>query len=268
MTKRREEAKRTSASEQGRSRRPGRPQAAEGGDVSRAAILKMALKMTKITPLQDLSIVSVAKCMKVTPALIHYYLGGRDSLTSGVMNLFYKDLLKKWPRDTGLWQLDLIKVATVIFGQFRVYNGVAAYYASHSRFRVFQLAEEGERDCGIEMLERFVGQVRAAGLSGERTGIYAHLFLEFIINTAYGGSRNIFPSSHRAFIEEKQSSLDPEKFPNIMFVEGSPVKIDATIAFEETCHLFLLSISSELSGQRPKFMLPSVARGGDVAARG
>src|ERR1700761_2546937 len=71
------------------------------------------------------------------------------------------------------------------------------------RFRVFQLTAFGDRDYGIETLERFSGRVAAAGLSGERSGIYAHLFMEFIITTAYGAAHHIFPKEHREFLEEK-----------------------------------------------------------------
>src|SRR5689334_15383315 len=68
-------------------RRRGRPPASEKSGTNRQAILQAALKLAKTYPLQDLSIVTVARAMNVTPALIHYYIGGRDWLTSGIMNL-------------------------------------------------------------------------------------------------------------------------------------------------------------------------------------
>lgn len=52
------------------------------GTVTRISILRAALKLAVKTALQDLSIVTVAKSMGVTPALIHYYIGGREWLTS------------------------------------------------------------------------------------------------------------------------------------------------------------------------------------------
>jgi AcrR family transcriptional regulator len=229
------------------SRRPGRPSAGEGNEVSRPSILKSALKLAKTHPLQDLSIVTVARSMKVTPALIHYYIGGRDWLTSGTMNLFYRDLLKKWPKETGEWQADLSAAAKVIYDHYVLYAGIAAYVVSHSRFRVFQLTAFGDRDYGIETLERFSGRVAAAGLSGERSGIYAHLFMEFIITTAYGAAHHIFPKEHREFLEEKTSKLDPEKYPNIFFARRAPVQIDGDFAFEEGCRLYMLGIASELA---------------------
>jgi AcrR family transcriptional regulator len=234
------------------SRRPGRPAANESHDVSRASILKAALRLAKTHPLQDLSIVTVARSMKVTPALIHYYIGGRDWLTSGTMNLFYRDLLKKWPKETGDWQDDLSAAAKAIYEHYVLYAGIAAYVVSHSRFRVFQLTAFGDRDYGVETLERFSGRVAAAGLSGDRSGIYAHLFMEFIITTAHGAAHHIFPKEHRQFIEEKIAKLDPDKYPNIFFAGRAPVQIDGDFAFEEGCRLYMLGIASELGGPRSR----------------
>lgn len=229
-------------------RGPGRPQSSESGNVNRNTILRTALKLSMTLPLQDLSIVTVAKAMKVTPALIHYYIGGRDWLTSGIMNLFYKDLLRKWPAETGEWKTDLLAAARVIYDQFSRYGGVAAYVVSNSRFRVFQLTAFGDRDYGVEMLDRFTGRIRAGGLSGERTGIYANQFIEFIISTGHGTSHHIFPSEHQQFLEEKSSKLDPEKYPNLIFAQHAPLTIDGLLAFNEGCQLFLLGMLMEAKG--------------------
>jgi len=226
----------------------GRPQRKDRKDVSQVSILRTALKLSRKTPLQDLSIVTVAKSMGVTPALIHYYIGGRDNLTSGVMNLFYRELLKKWPEAQGDWQADLRTGAKAIYDQFVLYGGVAAYVVSNSRFRIFQLNDGEGPDFGVNLLERFTGLVRSAGLSGERTGVYAHLMLEFIINTAHGTARHVFPAEHRQFLEDKTASLDTDAFPNIFFARRAPLSLSGDIAFEEGTSLYLLGIRSELEG--------------------
>jgi len=100
-------------------RGPGRPPAADGRSVSRASILRAALRLAKETPLQDLSILMVARSMKIAPGLVHYYLGGRDWLTSGVINLFYKELVKNWPAETGVWEDDLRAAAKLVYGHSR-----------------------------------------------------------------------------------------------------------------------------------------------------
>jgi AcrR family transcriptional regulator len=230
-------------------RGPGRPQSGEARKISRNTILRTALKLATTVPLQDLSIVTVAKTMNVTSALIHYYIGGRDWLTSGVMNLFYKELLRKWPDETGDWKDDLVAAARLIYDHLARYGGVAAYAVSNSRFRVFQLTAFGDRDYGVETLDRFTGRVRASGLSAERTGIYANQLIEFIINTAHGTARHIFPSEHREFLEDKSAKLDPEKYPNIAFAEHGPLRIDGKLAFEEGISLYLLGMTTEAAGR-------------------
>src|ERR1700722_9318525 len=114
-------------------RRPGRPPGSQGG-VSLVSILRTSYRLAKTVPLQELSIVFVAKTLGVTPALIHYYVGGRDWLTSGTMNLFYGDLLRKLPKNTGDWKRDIPKMAHGIYDHLVLYAGVAAYMVSQNRF--------------------------------------------------------------------------------------------------------------------------------------
>src|SRR5580692_9369027 len=95
-------------------RRPGRPPGSQGG-VSLGSILRASYRLTKTVPLQELSIVFVAKSLGVTPALIHYYVEGRDWLTSGTMNLFYSELLRKLPKNTGDWKRDIPRMAHAMY---------------------------------------------------------------------------------------------------------------------------------------------------------
>ncbi len=228
-------------------RGPGRPSAADPRSVSRASILRVALRLAKETPLQDLSILMVARSMKIAPGLVHYYLGGRDWLTSGVINLFYKELVKNWPEQTGDWEDDLWAAAQLVYRHFANYGGVAAYVVSNSRFRIYQLTVFSDKDWGVEFLERFAARVHAAGLSAERSALYAHLLLEFIISTGHATARHIHPAEHRKFLEEKTAQLDPQKFPNIFLDRFSPLTIDGSVAFKELCRLFLLGIKTDLA---------------------
>ena len=231
-------------------RGPGRPSAADSRSVSRASILRAALRLAKDTPLQDLSILMVARSMKIAPGLVHYYLGGRDWLTSGVINLFYKELVKNWPEQTGDWEDDFWIAAKLVYGHFANYGGVAAYVVSNSRFRIYQLTAFSDKDWGVEFLERFAARVHAAGLPGERSALYAHLLLEFIISTGHATAFHIHPSEHRKFLEEKTAQLDPQKFPNIFRDRFSPLTIDGSVAFNELCRLFLLGIKTDLAAVR------------------
>jgi AcrR family transcriptional regulator len=229
-------------------RRPGRPKLGQASPMTRARILRTALKMTKTIALQDLSIVLVAKKMNVTPALVHYYIGSRDWLTSGVMNLFYRDLIKKWPQRTGVWKKDIISAAHVIYTQFVDFPGIAAYAVSNSKFRVFQMVEFGERDYGAEVLEMFTSIIQSVGLSGPRTGIYSSQFMEFLFSISHGASHHIFPAEHKSFLQEKLASLDAEKYPSLLFSQGGPLAIDGELAFAEGCYLYLIGMETELNG--------------------
>lgn len=226
-------------------RRPGRPAANEKGGVSRQGILQTALKLAKSVALQDLSIVVVARSMNVTPALIHYYIGGRDWLTSGIMNLFYKGLVRKCPEPTGDWEQDVADSAKLFFDHLVAYPGVSAYLVLNHRFRVFQLTAFGDRDYGAEALDRFIGHVRGAGLSRERTGLHAQLIQEFVISTAHQATHDLLPADHRQFLEDKLASLDPRRTENIVYGKVGPLQLNAGSLFKEGMSMFLLGIQRD-----------------------
>lgn len=226
-------------------RRPGRPPSAQNNGISGETIIRTAYRLARHVPLQDLSIVLVAKEMEITPALIHYYVGGRDWLTSGVMNLFYRQLLRRWPEETGHWDTDIFNAAKAIYDHLVRYAGVASYVVMNNRFRIFQLTAGEQEDFGIQMLEKFTSRVRGAGVSAERTGVYAHIMMEFIVSSAHGAVSHRYPGEHREFLEEKTANLDPERFPAIAFTRTSQVSLNAYDAFLEGCSLLLLGLQRD-----------------------
>ncbi len=225
-------------------RRPGRPPGSQGG-VSLVSILRTSYRLAKTVPLQELSIVFVAKSLGVTPALIHYYVGGRDWLTSGTMNLFYSDLLRKLPKNTGDWKRDIPKMAHAIYEHLVLYAGVAAYMVSHNRFRIWQLTAYGQREYGVEVLERLTSCVKQAGCPAQRTGIYAHLIMEFCIGSAHRAAHHLFPSDHKEFLKDKLSKLDPERFPTLILTNSAPISLGPEKAFDEEIRLFMLGLEHE-----------------------
>ena len=232
-------------------RRPGRPPTSDGNSVTPETIIETGFRLARSVPLQDLSIVQVAKAMGVTPALIHYYIGGRDRLTSGIMNLFYRELLKKWPEPIYDWQEDLFRAGRVIYEHFVRYAGVTSYTLLHNRFRIFQLIGENETDYGVEMLERFTGRVAAAHAPAARTGIYAHMMLEYIIGCAHGAVSHRFPSEHRKFLGERVDALRRDRYPNINYVRESLVSLEASEVFREGVRLFILGLKADLLATPP-----------------
>ena len=209
------------------------------------SILRTSYRLAKTVPLQELSIVFVAKSLKVTPALIHYYVGGRDWLTSGTMNLFYSDLLRKLPNNTGDWKRDIPKMARAIYDHLVLYAGVAAYMVSHNRFRIWQLTAYGQREYGVEVLEKLTACVKQAPCSAERTGIYSHLIMEFVIGSAHRTAHHLFPSEHKEFLKDKLSKLDPEKFPTLVLTDTAPISLGPEKAFNEEIRLFMLGLENE-----------------------
>src|ERR1700675_3323541 len=105
-------------------RGPGRPTLRINGSMSKIDIVKCALELAKLEPLQSISIVRVAAELGVTPALIHYYVGGRDRLTSGVMNSFYSLLTTAIPLPTPDWRAELTTVFDTIYKTYIAYGGI------------------------------------------------------------------------------------------------------------------------------------------------
>jgi Tetracyclin repressor-like, C-terminal domain len=226
-------------------RRRGRPLGAESALLDRATILSIAVQLTKSVPLADISIIRVARELGVTPALIHYYMGGggRHAVTSGVMNFFYGELVKDWPQNPGSdWRHYLEVVAGAVYRGFIRYPGVAAYAVSHNRFRMIQSTNKSDVDYGIEFFERFTQAIMAIGFNAQSTITYSHLLIEFIISSAHATVRHMWPGEHKEFLNKKLSALDPEQFPATHFVRESLINLNASEAFTIGLGLFLQAL--------------------------
>lgn len=234
-------------------RRRGRPSGVESALLDRDTILSVAFQLTKSVPLADISIIRVARELGVTPALIHYYMGGRDAVTSGIMNLFYRQLVEAWPkRVTPDWKHHLEVAADTVYRSYLRYPGIAAYVVSHNRFRMIQDTAEDEVDYGVQFFERFCAAVQSIGFDASLTGIYAHLLMEYIISSAHSTVRHMWPGEHRDFLDRKLSALDPVQFPATHFVREGLININASAAFTIGLGLLMqaLEFNRENLGQR------------------
>lgn len=223
-------------------RKPGRPRGADSGSVNGEAIIRTGYKLTKTVNLQDISIVLVARTLGVAATLIHYYIGGRDQLTSSIMNRFYKDLLRKLPQATGLWESDLIQASWAMYRHFIACPGVAAYMLQHNRFRTFQLTDDIDEDYGIHVLERFTMLVMQSGCSPDRAGIYSHLIRDFILSSAHSAAGSRYPAAHKDFLQKKVAALQATNYPAIHATMASQLELDAEASFREGCHLFIVGL--------------------------
>jgi hypothetical protein len=227
-------------------RRRGRPAGVVNALLNRSTIIAVALPFTKRVPLAELSVVRVARELGVTPALIHYYMpGGRDALTSGVMNAFYKELIGEWPKIGGVyWREDLEAVASTVYRVHIRYPGVAAYVVSHNKYRMIQEVEKDETDYGLLFFERFTSTVQAIGFDAQNTGIYAHLLVDFITANAHATVRHLWPGEHRDFLDRRLSQLNPSQFPAAHFVRKGLTSLNASEAFTIGLRLFLNALES------------------------
>ena len=226
-------------------RRRGRPPVSENGLLDRKLIISCALQMARATPLQELSIVRVAKELGVTPALIHYYLDGRDALTSGVMNAFYKEMQLGWPLLTSHWREDVEVMARKVYAAYLKYPGIAAYSVAQNRYRLKQILVEGETDYGVLLFERSVAAVREAGFDSYRTAMWSHLLIEFVVSMAFAAVRHQFPGEHGDHLDAIFAALDPKEFPSMDFVRKDYVRLNAGEAFSEALRLMLTGIELE-----------------------
>jgi AcrR family transcriptional regulator len=215
--------------------------------LDRSTILAVSLQLSKTVPLSELSVVRVARELGVTPGLIHYYLGGRDRLTSGVMNAFYREAVEAWPGEVPEWKQNLEIVANGVYRAYLRYPGIVEYVSSHNRYRLVQDVSDGEIDYGILFFERFTTAVHGAGFDALRTAGYAHLLADLISSYAHATVARRWPSQHSEFLNEKLASLDPTQFPSTHFIRESLTSLNPADAFKMGLALVLQALEADRS---------------------
>jgi AcrR family transcriptional regulator len=229
----------------GRKRRtPGRPSAATQPALSRELIVAKGLELCRRVPLQELSIVRMARELAVTPALIHYYLGGRDALTTGVMNAYYRELVGALPEQSGNWQTDVAAALHTIYEKDVKYGGIVAYVMSHNRYRLFQDVEEGDTDYGVLFFDRLAACVRQAGMDASSTAMFVHLLLQHVLASAYQQTSHQLPGDHHAFLLSRLSRIDPRERPSLHFMLEAFSNLDGDAAFEAGLALLIEGIAT------------------------
>ncbi len=216
--------------------------------LDRDVILAVGLALTKSLPLQDVSIVRVARELDVTPASIHYYLEGRDALTLGIVNLFIHDLSAEWPQPRSSWKADLEATATAIYRHYVRYPGIAAYFAAQNRFRVFIPAGEQR---GAEhlygFLERYFAAIAAVGVNARRNAVYALVLIQFIIAAAHATASHQLPGEQDK-LGNVLSGLDRRTYPNIHRMRASYLGLAGDDAFRAGLQLILAGLQAERRG--------------------
>ncbi|MFJ4292204.1 TetR/AcrR family transcriptional regulator [Cupriavidus sp. NPDC089707] len=212
--------------------------------LSRVAILQHAIRLTKSVPLDQISMVQLAKDFGVAPGLIHYYLGGRDQLVSGVLNDYYRQRVGRLPSLTGDWRADVEGIARLSFEVAVENPGVSIYVASHNRFRLFQDVEPGETDYGMEFFNRMTSAIMQGGFTAGQVALGYHLIAQYLVSASMAEASRQLPAYHQSFIEKKLDSASELQYPGARFVSKAFSRLSSDTAFEEGLRITLDGIAA------------------------
>lgn len=229
--------------------RPSRSAAAAnaGGTVlTRDQILDKATELAKVEPLGDISMVGLARELGVAPTLIHYYIGSRDDLISGVANRYFRERLTRLQPLTGEWAEDMRREAVQSFNLGVEYGGVLRYMMSHNRFRLFQQVAAGETDFGVLYLNRMAGIFRSGGFTPQQAAIGYHLLSQFVMTSAYAEVSRQLPGFHEHYIRGQIESHGEQELPHAHFFLDAFSTLDSATAFPEGLRLLIESFRSWL----------------------
>lgn len=229
----------------GRGRRP-----SSSPKIDRQTILERGLKLAKTIPLKDISVVRIASDFGVTAASIRYHLRGRDALTAGIVNMFYKELLALWPTVEGDWTADISAVTELIFDSYLRYPGITAHFGAENRIRLLSSAIKADVDSTMPLfLERYFAVFSEAGLDAERTTSYSIILLQLIHMAAHATLRHQWPRENK-LMEKHLRSLDAARFPHTVRMRESYIKMEGRNAVNAALHLVVSGLERErmLSG--------------------
>jgi len=235
-------------------RKRGRPSrgdaSAPATTITREQILNKAIEMAKVEPLGEISIIGLARSLGVAPALIHYYIGSRDDLISGVANRYFQDRLARFKPPSGNWKQDLHDDALQLFALYVEYGGVLRYMMSHNRFRLFQQVAPGETDYGMLHLDRLAGIFKAGGFSPAQAAIGFHLLAQYVMTADYAEVSRQLPGRHGAYIRAQVQSRTPQELPGAHYFLDAFCQLDSATAFPEGLKLLLDGFEAWLPARR------------------
>lgn len=254
-------------------RRRGRPPKIESPihaepTVSRDAILQHAIQLTKTTPLDQISMVQLAKDFGVAPGLIHYYLGGRDNLVSGILNNYYRERMRQMPALTGDWRADVHTIAHTSFQVGIANPGVSVYVASHNRFRLFQQVGPDETDYGLAYFNHVTTAIMQGGFSADQVALAYHLIAQFLVSSTMAESARQLPAHHQGFILKKLEALPAQSYPGAHYVRSAFAKLTSEAAFEAGLTMLLDGLQAWIPGAGTPAARKSPARPRKTPAAG
>jgi len=236
--------------------RPSRNASADpsgGTTITREQILDTATAMAKTEPLGDISMVGLARELGVAPTLIHYYIGSRDDLISGVANRYFKERFSRLQALTGDWKKDLWREANQSYAVGVEYGGVLRYMMSHNRFRLFQQVSEGETDYGMLYLDRIASIFKSAGFKPRHAAMGYHLMSQFVMTSAYAQVSRQLPAFHEHYIRDHIHSAPEGELLGAYYFAEAFSTLDSDTVFPEGLKLLIDSFELWLPpGKRGK----------------
>ncbi|MCY1165610.1 MAG: TetR/AcrR family transcriptional regulator [Pseudomonadota bacterium] len=224
----------------------GTPASGAAPALSREQILDRATELARVEPLGDISMVGLARELGVTPTLIHYYIGSRDDLISGVANRYFKERLSRLQPLTGKWKEDLQREATQSFHMGVEYGGVLRYMMSHNRFRLFQQVSEGEVDYGVLYLDRMAGIFSKGGFTPQQAAIGYHLLSQYVMSSSYAEVSRQLPAFHEHYIRDQIEARPAGQLPGARYFAEAFSTLDSATSFPEGLKLLIGSFETWL----------------------
>jgi AcrR family transcriptional regulator len=221
-----------------------------GPTLSRDLILDRAVDLARQAPLEELSMVGLAREFGVAPALIHYYVGSRDDLVSGVVNRYFKARVEAFASPSGRWRDDIEHIARTTRALMLEYGGVLRYLTSHNRFRLFQKVLPDETDYGVEFFDRCMRSFQAGGFTADQAALGYHLMMQFVLACAYAEVGHQLPAEHASYVRERIGQTSKARYPGAHFVVESFPALGADTAFDQGLAMLLDGFARWREGPR------------------
>lgn len=208
---------------------------AGAGALSRETLIERALELTRDEPLYAVSIVRLAATFNVRPGTVHYHLGSRDALLTGVLNLFYRGLVERLGKADELAgkAADRILRLSRIWLEHKIrYPGIVQYIIAEDRYRVFQEPPAGEPDYGATFMDHVFVVFRDCGFGPQLSAELWHLLALLTNATAETIAKHHGPASHRQFLLDRAAQFDRRDYPGLAHALPALAKLDAQEAFD------------------------------------
>jgi AcrR family transcriptional regulator len=233
-------------------RRPGRPAKNTNPEVSRERITALAIELSKTVPLSELTMVRLAKELGVTHTLLHYYMAGRDEVTSLVLNHLYAQLFESIGEGDGDWRDQL---ETIAHNQRRIlvaHAGATLHLAIHSRHRMLQGSDDPEADFGLRFNDRLFQIMRSIGFSKRDGATAAHLFATFVLFSALGEVTRALPEFHAESLARHINRLDPQRFPGMHWIAPALPTVSADEVFSTGLRYLLDGFAATIAAAKSR----------------